>query len=173
MNHNTLKYEGCDHSCSTCTGPLPTDCLTCRGALQVDSAHGCVPCCSSNGNNVETEFAVDCCQCLTSNGPCSSKDKVRSIENYDSYRHKVPSSGGLFSGLGFVLFICFAVVFAAGFVLLKGTNIRRTLSYSKVTSNYTRRRQKENIERKLNYIYENDDDDDDEDDCELMLYEKT
>ena len=168
MNHNTLKCEACDHSCGSCTGPLPTDCLTCKSGLQMDNAHGCVPCCANSGNSVETEFSSDCCQCLTPNGPCSSKDRPRSIQNYDNVHLKLPSNS-IFTGLSFVLFLCFGVLVIVSVLLLKGTNARRPFTYRKVTSNYQKRRSKDNMERKLNYIFEDEDDDD----CELMLYEKT
>ncbi len=88
MNRDSRRCEACHASCSTCSGPLASDCLTCRGGLFMDNWH-CVPCCleggtsgSSSSPTLAPEF-TDCCQCLGAQGPCASSlaiDRPRSVD---------------------------------------------------------------------------------------------
>lgn len=90
MNRDSRRCEACHASCSTCSGPLAGDCLTCRSGLFLDSGH-CVPCCASSSSSSESfsgptlapEF-TDCCVCLAAAGPCASSlaiDRPRSVES--------------------------------------------------------------------------------------------
>ncbi|KAI2798926.1 peptidase S8 [Blomia tropicalis] len=192
MNRETKRCESCHSSCSTCSGPLANDCLTCRSGLFMDNWH-CVPCCEPANNqllqtNLQNEF-TDCCQCVSSNGPCTSSlaiDKTRSIEMIgDNVELNSPFSNLLYRLLnhstayvilltlvGFLIFVAYRRKFGNNFNRRKRTATPYNIDYQKLNVNYSRsknRRQPETIDEQ----YEPEIDEDEEDEEELTLFEKT
>lgn len=213
MNQETMKCESCHSTCVTCSGPLANDCLTCREGLFIDNSH-CVRCCQTGRNNSTSSsssassassatasslaFAsvsssndlIECCQCVSDDGPCLSIDRPRSVKVWSDrldYKNTAGGSGNggddniveqMFASSTFWL-VAFLIVIACLVVGLRRAFQRKTKlpSYQKLNSSYTRRRRNRRNISDLDDIYDNDDDDDDDEDDqdgdEVTLFEKT
>lgn len=164
------KCELCHSSCSTCSGPLASDCITCKSGLFMDNMR-CVPCCQ----NMLNEF-TECCRCVNPDGPCASIDVPRSIQTInDKPDRNIISIHQLFGfvfshfSIYILLIILFSIIVlmilqrqvkSFGLMNRKRSESFYHVNYQKLNFNKSSRRR--NIERSLDEDYGDVDDDDEE-----------
>lgn len=188
MNEKTQTCSACYPSCLSCDGPTLTDCTGCEFPNFLDyysqSGTRCVPCCTSDANNVLQNNQIDCCRCLSSNGPCASAATGRTRSVWPLHETLTPKNlltiksnedflHSLFTHpIGFIVTICFstALVFVIVFGVLQLLSRKNWLrgenahKYKKISSEVSARYDK-NMEKIALTS-----DDQDEEDC---LFEKT
>lgn len=178
MNPITRACDSCHPKCSSCNGPTFTDCTNCEPPYYLEGTR-CLPCCPPELNQMSkrkyfSSSKIDCCHCLSSNGPCKSTfDRTRSVfdpKNEIFLSNRVDSEKILSifvnNPLTLILTICFTsiFIFSIVFITLQSKSSRRNLKatnlhqYSKVSTKETTLLK--NMEL----------DEDTEEDC---LYEKT
>ena len=67
------KCYKCHEGCSTCSGPLASDCMSCSDSnLHLDENNTCVPCCHAfqGSKGISESLTKNCCQCDETNMKC-------------------------------------------------------------------------------------------------------
>lgn len=182
LNSQTLKCESCHSTCSSCSGPMATDCIACEAPNFLDNSR-CIPCCSENFNDIEglpQDFS-ECCHCLSLKGPCSSSiavDRTRSV-SLDSDmlidNKKSDNFVNLLQSPFFIIIIIivssillFGIVFTALQIRASNSSDSRPKNlkeYRKVSAKYT----SVNFDKSAEQLSLTADDDEEED----SLFEKT